>query len=378
MQPDLHVIFGAGQVGTPLAQRLLAAGKRVRVVKRSPGGTAPGAEARPGDAADAAFCRQAAAGAAAVYHCLNPPYDTALWAKLVPRTMDNLIAAAGAAQARLVLDNVYMLGRPGGRALNEDTPPDPCSKKNKIRARAAERLFEAHRRGEVRALAGRASDFYGPGGALTYVGDFFWKPALAGRKVWSPVDPDAVHTYHYIPDVAAGLATLGEAPEDALGRAWMLPCQPAGSLRDLVARFSQALGRPIAVGAVPKLVLRAMGLFVPLVREMNEMLYQWDEPFVVDDRRFRERFGARHARLGPGRLRPARCLGRSAPPSTPSCSPIASWCATCARAAATRRGRWAPCSPARSARWCASVTTRSPPAPTARSSSSTRSSTRAC
>jgi len=270
----------------------------VRVVKRSPGGVPQGAEPRAGDAADAKLCVEAAAGAAVVYHCMNPAYDTALWARLVPRTMDNLIAAAGAAHARLVvLDNVYMLGRPAGRALNEDTPPNPCSRKGEIRALAAERLFEAHRHGEVRAVAGRASDFYGPGGALTYLGDFFWRPALAGRRVWSPVDPDALHTYHYIPDVAAGLASLGEAPEDALGRAWMLPCQPAGSLRDLVERIAKVLGRPIAVSRVPKPLLRAVGLFVPLVREMNEMLYQWDEPFVVDDRRFRERFGAQPAGL---------------------------------------------------------------------------------
>jgi hypothetical protein len=143
----------------------------------------------------------------------------------------------------------------------------------------------------VRAVSARASDFYGPGGSLSYLGDYFWKPALAGRIVWSPVNPDARHTYHYIPDVAAGLALLGCSSEDVLGRAWMLPCLPAGTMRDLVGRFSQALGRGIRVAAVPRWIVKAMTLFVPLMREMEEMLYQWDEPFVVDDRRFRERFG---------------------------------------------------------------------------------------
>jgi len=292
MSQNLHVIFGAGQVGTPLAQRLLASGKQVRVVKRSPGGVAPGAEPHLGDAGDAGFCREAAAGAAAVYHCMNPAYDSALWAQVVPRTMDNLIAAAGAAGARLVvLDNLYMLGRPNGRPLSEDTPMNPCSRKGEIRARAAQQLFDAHRRGALRAVSGRASDFYGPGGRLTYLGDFFWKPAFARRTVRTPVDPDAVHTYHYIPDVAAGLATLGDAPDDALGKAWMLPCRPAENLRALAGRFSRALGQEIRVAALPKFIVRAAGLFVPLVREMNEMLYQWDEPFVVDDRAFRGRFG---------------------------------------------------------------------------------------
>jgi nucleoside-diphosphate-sugar epimerase len=289
----MHVVFGAGQVGTPLAMKLVEQGHRVRVVRRSHGEIAPGAELVPGDALDPGFCARACEGATVVYHCMNPAYDSALWAKVVPRTMDNLIAAAGGAGARLVvLDNLYMLGRTGGRPMDEDTPMNPCSRKGEIRARAAERLLEAHRKREVRAVSGRASDYYGPRGTLTYLGDFFWKPVLAGRMARSPVDPDAIHTYHYIPDVAAGLARLGGAPEDALGRAWMLPCQRAGSMRQLVDRFARALGRRIPVGRLPRLALKAAGLFVPLVREMNEMLYQWDEPFVVDDRRFRERFGA--------------------------------------------------------------------------------------
>jgi nucleoside-diphosphate-sugar epimerase len=291
MSTELHVLFGAGQVGQPLARLLLQAGKRVRIAKRSPGGVPPGAEVIQGDAADPAFCAQAAQGAATVYHCMNPPYDARIWAELVPRYMDNLIAAAGRAGARLVaLDNVYMLGRSGGRPLDEDTPPNPCSRKGEIRARAAERLFEAHRRGDLLATAGRASDYYGPGGTLTHLGDQFWRPALAGKTARVLVNPDVIHTYHYIPDVAAGLSTLGCAEADAYGRAWMLPCAPAGSMRELVARFSRKLGREIRLAGVPRWIVKAIGVFIPLVREVGEMLYQWDEPFVISDRRFRERF----------------------------------------------------------------------------------------
>jgi hypothetical protein len=206
--------------------------------------------------------------------------------------MDNLIAAARSAGARLVvLENVYMLGRPGGRPLDEDSRPNPCSRKREIRARAAERLFEAHRRGDVLATTGRASDFYGPGGTLTHLGDHFWRPALAGKTARVLVDPEAIHTYHYIPDVAAGLATLGCAGAEVYGRPWMLPCAPAGSMRELVARLSRKLGRQIRLGSVPGWLVKAIGVFVPLVWNVGEMLYQWDEPFVVSDRRFRERFG---------------------------------------------------------------------------------------
>jgi len=287
----LHVVFGAGQVGHPLAERLLAEGRRARIAKRSSGHVPAGCEVVLGDAADRSFCVEAARGAATVYHCLNPPYDTRIWAELMPRYMDNLIAASSAAGARLVvLDNVYMLGRPRGRALNEDTPPEPCSRKGEIRARVAERLFEAHRRGDVLATAGRASDFYGPRGTMTGLGDFFWPRVLAGKTAYSPYPVDAIHTYHYIPDVAAGLAALGCADSSAYGGPWMLPCAPAGTFRELVVRLAGTLGRDLRVAQLPRWLLKTMAVFMPLMRELEEMLYQWDEPFVVDDRRFRERF----------------------------------------------------------------------------------------
>jgi uncharacterized protein YbjT (DUF2867 family) len=112
MEKELHVTFGAGQVGAPLAARVLEAGKRLRIVKRSAGAPLAGAEILLGDAADPVFCRDAANGATAVYRCMNPPYDASICAELVPRYMENLIATVDKAGARLVvLDNLYILGR---------------------------------------------------------------------------------------------------------------------------------------------------------------------------------------------------------------------------------------------------------------------------
>lgn len=291
MSDELHVIFGSGQVGAQLARRLIGAGKRVRVVKRTAGGVPEGAQVMLGDAIDGSFCQRAAAAAATVYNCMNPPYEAAAWERLWPAYVDNLIAAAGHAGARLiVLNNLYMLGNPHGAVINEDTPMRPCSKKGDVRARASERLFAAHERGQVRAAEARASDFYGPGGHQTYVGDYFWKPALAGRRVLLPIDADAQHTYHYIPDVAAGLAVLGNADDADLGHPWMLPCQPAETLNALVSRLASALGRPIRLGRIPRFVMKASAVFMPFMRELAEMAYQWEAPFIVDDRRFRDRF----------------------------------------------------------------------------------------
>jgi nucleoside-diphosphate-sugar epimerase len=291
-EPQLHVVFGAGQIGPPLARLLRERGHRVRIVRRAGGGP-EGVEVVHGDAGDPAFAAGVVQGASAVYHCMNPAYDAALWERELPRLMDALVAAAGRAKARLVvLDNLYMLGATHGVPMNEDTPMNPCSRKGAIRARVAARLFAAHERGDVRAVSGRAADFYGPGGVQTYYGDQLWTRLLAGKSAQVLTDPDIVHAHHFTLDVAAGLATLGTAPDDVTGRWWMLPAAPAVTPRALIGAFAEALGRPVAIERMPGWMLGALRLFMPFLRELDEMGYQWTEPFLVDDRRFRERFGA--------------------------------------------------------------------------------------
>jgi nucleoside-diphosphate-sugar epimerase len=290
--PGFHVVFGAGQIGPLLASRLRAEGKRVRVVRRSPAPVpVEGIEAVRADAMDPAAVAEACRGAEVVYHCINSPYFAKVWAETLPRIQANLVAGAGRAGARLVvLDNLYAYGRTHGRPMNEDTPPAPCSRKGEIRARLHEDLVAATRRGDVRAAVGRASDFFGPGAwAGSFLGEYFWPRVLAGKGGMLFGNLDVRHTFHFTRDVAAGLAALGGDPgADGL---WMLPCAPAITARELVARCAAALGRRIPLRAMPRIAYSVLGLFVPLMRELGEMAYQWEEPFVVDDARFRARFG---------------------------------------------------------------------------------------
>ncbi len=288
---QLHVVFGAGQVGPLVAARLAAAGHQVRLVRRSDRPAGAGVQVVRADAGDPAAAAEAVRGAAVVYHCMNPAsYSAQAWAVELPRLQAALLQAAARAGARLVvLDNLYALGRTGGRPMTEATPLNPCSKKGEIRARLQRERDEAARRGDVRVVTGRASDFYGPGGVGTHFADRFWRPALAGKSIGGVVNPETPHTYHFIPDVAAGLAALGQDP-GAEG-IFHLPCQPAESTQALVARLANALGRPITLGRIPPLLLKLMALGMPILKEVNEMAYQWDEPFEVDDARFRGRYG---------------------------------------------------------------------------------------
>ncbi len=288
-KPALHVVLGAGQIGPRVAERLLAQGHRVRIVRKSAAGTPrPGLEWRHGDIRDLAFAEEATRGADVVYDCMNPPYHK--WPELLLPIARGALHGAAKANARLVaLDSLYMYGRPTG-PMREDTPMNPCSKKGALRAELSDLRTDAHARGDVRVAIGRASDFFGADLPLSSFSSRFFDRIQAGRPAECIGDPDMPHAYTYVEDVARGLVTLG-THEAALGRVWHLPTPPAESTRALVARVGAALGIEAETARVPMFVIRALGLFIPFMRELPEMAYQWEVPFEVDDRRFVEAFG---------------------------------------------------------------------------------------
>lgn len=287
---DLHVIFGAGPVGSAVMQELVARGRRVRVVSRSGRLAAPaGVEVLAGDVTNPESARALCAGASVVYNCLNAPYTA--WPEQFPPLQAGVLAGAAAAGAKLVvMENVYMYGPTGGRPLTEDLPYTTTTRKGRTRARMAEDLLAAHAAGTVRVAIGRASDFFGPGAIDSAAGERVFANAVAGKPAQTTGNPDMPHTYAYVPDIAKGLATLGER-EEALGQAWHLPAAPAVTTRELVALAFEAAGHAPRLQALPPWLVRGLGLAMPIMRELAEMLYEFEEPFVVDHGKFARAFG---------------------------------------------------------------------------------------
>src|SRR5215210_5183080 len=287
---DLHVVYGTGAVGMAVMDTLVQNGRRVRMVNRSGRASVPeSVEVVGGDAADPTFTREASAGASVVYFALNPPYDK--WPELFPPLQAGVLEGAASAGARLIaIENLYMYGLTGGRLLTEDLPHAPNTRKGTIRARMSEELMEAHTSGRVQVAIGRASDFFGPRVLVSAAGEQVFGRAVEGKSAQVAGDPDQPHTYTYAPDIGKGLAILGER-EEALGQVWHLPSPETLTTRQFVEMIFEEAGKPARIQAAPKILLRAIGLFNPGMREMIEMLYEFEEPFVVDDSKFEEAFG---------------------------------------------------------------------------------------
>jgi nucleoside-diphosphate-sugar epimerase len=288
---ELHVVFGTGAVGMSVIDELIRRSpKRVRMVNRSGRARVPhGVEVVGGDATDEAFAREASEGASVVYFALNPPYNK--WPELFPPLQAGVLVGAASAGAKLIaMENLYMYGPTDGRPLTEDLPYAPNTRKGAVRAMMSKELMEAHRSGKVRVAIGRASDYFGPRVLVSAAGEQVFGRAVEGKSAQVAGNPDQPHTYTYAPDIGKGLVILGER-EEALGRAWHLPSPETLTTHQFVERIFEEVGKPARVQAAPKILLRAMGLFNPGMREIIEMLYEFEEPFVVDYSRFEREFG---------------------------------------------------------------------------------------
>jgi nucleoside-diphosphate-sugar epimerase len=284
-----HVIVGAGQIGTPLARALLRRGHRVSLVSRSGRGPEE-VERIAADASDRARLTGIARGADVLYNCANPPYHR--WTTDWPPLAASLLGAAEDTGAVYVLlGNLYAYAPPNG-PLRESDPLDPPSDKARARARMWRDALAAHEAGRVRAVEVRSSDFYGPGCAgQSHLGDRFVPPLLRGRAATFLYDADQPHTWGYAPDVAEALAVAG-TDERAHGRAWHAPANPPVSARRMAEGFARAAGRDGArVKVLPRPLVRTLGLASPLLREMEEVRYQFSRPFVADSSAFQETFG---------------------------------------------------------------------------------------
>jgi nucleoside-diphosphate-sugar epimerase len=289
---DLHVIFGSGPLGRSVMQAVLEKGYRVRVINRSGEmKEAPqGIELVAGNCLDVDVVRRLTQGAAVAYQCAQPEYHA--WPEKFPPLQAAILEGVAASGAKLVIgENLYMYGDTGGKPLTEDLPYAADTRKGKTRAEMSQAALAAHRSGKLRVAIGRASDFFGPHVLDSALGERAIYPALAGKSASLGGKLDLPHTYTFIEDFGRALVILGERDE-ALGQAWHVPNdQPTITQRQLMNLFFEEIGQSPKVSAVSKNMMRLAGLFVLGAREMVEMMYEFEKPFIVDHSKFTRAFG---------------------------------------------------------------------------------------
>jgi nucleoside-diphosphate-sugar epimerase len=286
---DLTVIFGNGTVGCLVTKALAERGDSVRVAQRSyPGELLPGVDFVRCDVLNADDVRRAVGGANRVLLAVAFPYDTRVWATAWPTTMRNVVEACAEVGARIVfIDNLYQLG-PQTEPRREDMPLCDEGGKPAVLAKTT-RIWQAAS-DRVRFAALRCSDFYGPGVAVSYLGATGLGQTAKGKPA-QLISPDTPHDFAYVPDIARAAITLLDAPDDAFGQAWNMPCAPTRTPREILTLGAAAIGQSPKVMAIPLWSLPLGGLILRFLWEVADVSFTWDRPYLVDSSKFLRRFG---------------------------------------------------------------------------------------
>ena len=282
MDNRIALVLGAtGGIGGEVASRLVSAGWQVRALNRAPERAGKGGPIQwiKGDAMVAADVMAAAEGAALIIHAVNPPgYRD--WDKLVLPMLDNTIAAAEANGSRILLPGtVYNYGPDAFPVISEAAPQNALTRKGKIRVEMERRLKEAAARGKARVLIVRAGDFFGPRAANNWFSQGLVKPGSRPRSISYPGKRGTGHQWAYLPDVAETMVRLAghdglddfatfhmDGHWDALGTA-------------MTEAIRHALDDPfMPVRRMPWWLMRLAAPFVPIMRELMEMKYLWEQP----------------------------------------------------------------------------------------------------
>jgi nucleoside-diphosphate-sugar epimerase len=276
-------ILGAGgRVGNEIAKAFTAAGWRVRGVARGAkaNGLAAGVEPVAADATDRAALIAACAGADIIVHALNPLYTE--WEEKVMPLAQNVLEAARANGATIMLPgNIYNFGLEIGLRMREGDPQFGSTQKARIRIELETMLEEAARRDGVRTIVIRAGDFYGGEKPGTWLDELVLAKVDKGVFTW-PGPMDLAHSFAYLPDLAQAFVAVAERRADLAPFEVLHFAGHTVTGQEMKDATERAAGRPLSRRGVPWTLLRAAGLFMPMMRELAAMSYLWRVPHSLD------------------------------------------------------------------------------------------------
>lgn len=289
----MQTILGAnGTIGSLLAKELTAYTNKIRLVSRNPVKVNEQDELFPADLTRPEMVEQAIAGSSVVYLLVGFEYKYRVWQQQWPPLIKAVIEACILHNARLVFfDNVYLYDKSAIGHMTEDSPVNPPSRKGAIRSEIAGMMMSEIQTGRLTGLIARSADFYGPNNKSSFLTEVLFKNYQRGKAANWFMNADKIHSFTYTPDAAKATALLGNTP-DAFNQVWHLPTSSEKRTgRELCSLTAQLMQVPAKVTVMPMWLLKLLGLFIPFLREMPEMMYQYDQDYFFDSSRFEKRFG---------------------------------------------------------------------------------------
>ncbi|MFH5182578.1 NAD-dependent epimerase/dehydratase family protein [Paenibacillus sp. TAB 01] len=291
------IVLGAtGGVGYPLTEELVSRGVEVVAFGRSISKLERMAQAmshtpllklQAGDAFQTEDVIRAAEGADVIFHSANVPYHE-MADRLLPLGESVMEAAERLGSKVVVVDGIYPYGRRTVERASEEHPKNPHTRKGKVRL-AYEQLIFSSRWRRARPLIVRLPDYYGPSAQASYL-SMTMEAIAAGKPTAFIGNMKVPREYVYLPDAARMIVNIA-GRDDAYGHNWHIPGPGLLSGHEIVRIAQEASGRRKPVIPLGRIGLSLIGRFHPVLREVVEMLYLTEEPFVLSGEKYRQTFG---------------------------------------------------------------------------------------
>lgn len=288
----IQTILGSGGgIGVPLARELKNYTDQIRLVSRKPFKVNDSDEIVSADLNDLNQVENAISGSEVVYVTVGFEYNLKVWQNTWPQFMQRVIDSCIKFNAKLVFfDNVYVYKKESVPFMTETTPVDPPSKKGKVRQKLREMIMQGVEDNKLTALIARSADFYGPENKNSALSIMVAQNFMKGKKAQVFGDPDKIHTYTYTPDAAKATAILGNST-DAYNQEWHVPTTKERlTNRQWIELIATELNTDAKVQKVPAWILNLAGIFVPIMREFPEMLYQYEQDYIFDSSKFEKQY----------------------------------------------------------------------------------------
>ena len=241
-------------------------------------------EIEEGDVTDLEKLKEIAKDKQFIFHGINYPYN--LWEGNMKKATENVIEAASQNKATIIFPgNIYEFDNV--KEITEDKVANPQTKKGKIRLELFDMLKQAADEGKCKVIFVRLPDFFGPN-----VTNGLIKPVFANAAKKKPVNwlvtADVPHQFVFTPDAGRVMYLLSKKKDLPAFANYNFGGYEVASVKELAKMISSITGGPDKVNVIPKWMIGILALFNPVVKEIKENFYMFENNVRLNDEKLKK------------------------------------------------------------------------------------------